>query len=189
MAMRSKRGNIKAAAMDLFKRFGLKKVTIKEICENAQASKVTFYKHFRDKSELIFEILDEMHREGMESILTIWESETDIKEKFRELIRLKIHYYEVLGDNFVNDLLNYKDIQVYNMKLVHQNLKCMRNFIQSEQKKGNIRQDLSVDFILAIFSKSFDLMKDPMFHKVYPDPKELVNAIIEIFVFGVVNEK
>ena len=189
MARVTKKDDIKKSAMGLFKRFGMKKVTIKEICESAKTSKVTFYKHYNNKNELIFDLLTEIHEQGMKTILTIWESDINIKDKFREFIKLKLYYYNMFGENFIHDLLHFKDIQHYNNEMIENNLLCMRNFIKEEQEKGNIRNNLKVDFILAIFTKSFDIMRDPVFSKIYDDPKELVNAIIEVFVFGIINEK
>jgi AcrR family transcriptional regulator len=39
--------------LDLFQRFGIKRVTIEEICQTANVSKMTFYKYFKNKNELV----------------------------------------------------------------------------------------------------------------------------------------
>ncbi|MCJ7802330.1 MAG: TetR/AcrR family transcriptional regulator, partial [Candidatus Marinimicrobia bacterium] len=49
-------------ANDLFMRFGVKRITIEEICKTAKVSKMTFYKFFKNKIELaeyiIFSIIN-----------------------------------------------------------------------------------------------------------------------------------
>ena len=60
--MPEKYQQIVETATDLFMRFGVKRVTVEEICRTAQISKMTFYKYFNNKIELaeyiIFSILD-----------------------------------------------------------------------------------------------------------------------------------
>ena len=49
-------------ATDLFMRYGVKRVTVEEICQTAKISKMTFYKYFKNKKVLaehiIYSILD-----------------------------------------------------------------------------------------------------------------------------------
>ncbi len=186
--MRSKREKLKSAAMDLFKRFGMKKVTIKEICEHAQTSKVTFYKHYRNKIELIGELLKELYEYGFKEMTVIWQSDLTVKHKFHSLLELEFSFYDELGPNFLHDLMYYSDIQQYNYEMSRKSLLIMYRFIRYEQKKGTVRKDLKSKFMISMFSKAFEIMKDPVFQAIYPDPKDLINAIIELFVFGVVNE-
>ncbi len=47
-------------ASELFVRFGIKRVTVEEICKTSGVSKMTFYKFFRNKNEVVEKILDEM---------------------------------------------------------------------------------------------------------------------------------
>ncbi len=39
-------------ASELFRKYGVKRVTVEEICTTAQISKMTFYKYFANKKEL-----------------------------------------------------------------------------------------------------------------------------------------
>ena len=48
---------IMLAAKDLFWKFGIRKVSIEEICSKANVSKVTFYKYFENKIDLAIFIL------------------------------------------------------------------------------------------------------------------------------------
>ncbi|NHZ86061.1 MAG: TetR family transcriptional regulator, partial [Planctomycetia bacterium] len=63
----TKRLQIIDSATDLFVKFGVKRVTVEEICQSAEVSKMTFYKYFNNKTELaeciIFSILDDAQKE------------------------------------------------------------------------------------------------------------------------------
>jgi AcrR family transcriptional regulator len=50
MKKQKKRIQITETAIRLFSQFGTKRVTIEEICRTAGVSKVTFYKHFKNKA-------------------------------------------------------------------------------------------------------------------------------------------
>ena len=52
-----KKLQIVETAKDLFMRYGIRRVTIDEICRTAGASKMTFYKYFSNKIALLKEIL------------------------------------------------------------------------------------------------------------------------------------
>jgi AcrR family transcriptional regulator len=46
------------AAKELFWKHGFKRVSIEEVCREANVSKMTFYKHFKNKIELIKYLLN-----------------------------------------------------------------------------------------------------------------------------------
>lgn len=75
-----------AAGKALFTEQGLSHVNIKDICEQADMSRVTFYKHFQSMDELIFEVQMEL----MESMSEFVEAAgTDIssgKNKLRSML-------------------------------------------------------------------------------------------------------
>ena len=49
---------ISQTAETLFKLYGIKRVTVEEICKKANVSKMTFYKYFRNKIELVKHIFN-----------------------------------------------------------------------------------------------------------------------------------
>lgn len=59
-----KRSQIVRTAKRLFSRHGSRRVTVEELCREAGVSKVTFYKHFENKVDLVRTIRDEWLDEG-----------------------------------------------------------------------------------------------------------------------------
>ena len=72
---------IKTTMLELMKKKPFNKITVKEICENAYTSRITFYTYYEDKYDLIEDIA------------------TDIKSEV-------LNYYELLQsrNNAANDL-------------------------------------------------------------------------------------
>ena len=58
MGKSTTREEIVEAGRQLFFRYGLKKVTVTEICTGAGVSKMTFYKYFPNKQALAKTIMD-----------------------------------------------------------------------------------------------------------------------------------
>ena len=56
--MTKKEQDILIAGKKLFFKYGLKKVTIEEICAEANVSKMTFYKYFPNKTALVKKVFD-----------------------------------------------------------------------------------------------------------------------------------
>ena len=54
------RKRIIKVASELFLKYGLRSVTIDDICNELRISKKTFYVHFKQKEELIESLLTEM---------------------------------------------------------------------------------------------------------------------------------
>ncbi len=48
---------------DLFLKYGLRRVSIDDICSEVRISKKTFYTHFKQKEELVSTIIEVMHKE------------------------------------------------------------------------------------------------------------------------------
>jgi AcrR family transcriptional regulator len=78
------------AARKLFWKYGFKRVTVEEICEESAASKMTFYKVFSNKLELARAVFDKEVARAQNEFRSIMESDMTPAEKFNHLFRLKL---------------------------------------------------------------------------------------------------
>jgi AcrR family transcriptional regulator len=63
------------AAQDLFWHYGIKKVTVEEISDQAGVSKMTFYRKFENKFELAKVVLEKVMTDGLEDYRNFMERE------------------------------------------------------------------------------------------------------------------
>lgn len=84
-----KRGQIFAAAQELFGRYGFKRVTIEEVAERAGVSKVTIYTYFKSKSGLIRELVAETYRARKTAIEALIHSDVPFPDKVNALVLQK----------------------------------------------------------------------------------------------------
>ena len=91
------------ASRDLFMRYGIKRVTVEEICETAGASKMTFYKHFKNKHDLVLFILNNILEEGLKRYKRIMNRDVPYSEKAKEIIRLKLEATEDISKEMLKE--------------------------------------------------------------------------------------
>lgn len=73
------------ASRGLFFKYGVKRVTVEEICEKANVSKMTFYKYFSDKMQLAELIRDELLNQGFAKYAEINARDISFPEKIDQL--------------------------------------------------------------------------------------------------------
>ncbi|NOZ62096.1 MAG: TetR/AcrR family transcriptional regulator, partial [Calditrichaeota bacterium] len=52
-------------AQDLFFRYGIRRVTVEEICRTAGVSKMTFYKYFKNKIDLVKKLMEKIYDQAL----------------------------------------------------------------------------------------------------------------------------
>ena len=100
---------IKTIGKELFWKYGLKRVSIEEICREAQVSKMTFYKFFPNKMELAQNILTEVLDESLGKFKLIVESDMTFTSKVKELFLLKMAGAKELSLEFISDFNKFPD--------------------------------------------------------------------------------
>ena len=73
----------------LFWKFGFKRVSIEEICKEAGVSKMTFYKHFPNKLELLKVVFDEIFEQALEKFSVLEDKSIAADDKLKLIISLK----------------------------------------------------------------------------------------------------
>jgi len=103
---KSKRQVILAAAEDLFTRFGAKRVSVEEICRAAGSSKMTFYRYFKDKTDLVKTIHDELVERSFTTFDEINARSIPFVEKIELMGLWKQQYMSKLDAGFFKELIN-----------------------------------------------------------------------------------
>ena len=115
-----KRQQIVSTAKSLFLKFGIRRVSIEEICREAKVSKMTFYKHFNNKIDLAVFIYDQMSSEAMAEYQQIMAADIPFSEKVRKSIELKMKNTKELSQEFLTDFYINADselVEFFNKKV------------------------------------------------------------------------
>jgi AcrR family transcriptional regulator len=160
---------ILSTAEDLFQRFGFKRITIEEICTKANVSKMTFYKYFPNKNELIKHLMNSWLKQVEKTINDFDGMEVPFTEKIKILLRLKEESKGKFSKEFLAEYMNPdSDLQNFFNDFYARATAFFIDFIKKAQQKGEVRGDIKPEFLVAVLNKMLEIAKDEKLISLYP---------------------
>lgn len=157
------REQILQKAGELFLKYGLRRVTVDDICKALHISKKTHYTVFKGKREMITALLAadlEWHRQRMER-----SSNADVIEQLFDATQLKKNYQtQKKHINLMYDLKKYYPdmYDYYRSRMMEINRKALIQFLQRGVKQGVFRDDidttLTADFLNQWFFHNYQAL-------------------------------
>ena len=173
-------------AFDLFWKFGFTRVSIEELCQEAGVSKMTFYKHFKNKTDLVRFILHEMSEYSLKLYEDIMSEDIPFVEKVRKSVQLKLKQTENISEAFFNDFQRQNDPEL--LKVVQEqrisNIKVVTDWYIKAQKDGDVRKDIKPEFIIYFLNHMMEMVKDDNLVNMYNDPQDLIMELTNFFFYG-----
>ena len=152
---RNTRGRIIEAAWKLFYRYGYDDTTVEEIIEESGTSRGSFYHYFEGKDALLSS-LSYLFDEKYEQLMKTIDPEMD---SFEQLMYLNQELFGMIDSSISLDLL----ARLYSSQLVTRGdrhlldhnrtyYKLLRQIIQTGQKRGELRQDVTVSEMVRVYT-------------------------------------
>jgi len=181
---------IKDTATTLFKRFGFNRVTIEEICREANVSKMTFYKYFKNKNEFIKFIITDMIEESMKEYDSIMKEDIKYEEKVRKLIDLKMKGTMDISREFMADYLQNADEELSTFFNNYYSSLLKRFYVDliAAKNEGNIRANIKTEFLLYILNLLIDLAKNETLKAMYDTPQQLIMELTNFYFYGIMEK-
>jgi AcrR family transcriptional regulator len=186
-----KRKQLIHTAKDLFFKYGIKRVTVEEICQEAGVSKMTFYKHFKNKTDLVKTMITQITDEVMAEYRKLMASDLSFEDKVRETIRMKLEGSDQMSQEFFTDYIPQAEPELKEFvqsKMREVMMSIIKDYTEA-QKRGEIRQDIKIGFILWFLNKMLDLMADDELEQMYDSPQELIMEMVNFFFYGIMPHK
>lgn len=173
-------------AKELFYKFGIKRVTVEEICRTAEVSKMTYYKYFPNKIELAKYIFAEMMDQNEKMYDEIRTSDLSFPAKIDKVIQLKMEQINSMSSELLKELLLADDeIEELFTRKRNDFYKKMIKEYKEAQKSGDIRRDIKPEFILYILNLLAEISKDEKLVAMYAEPAGLVKELTRFFFYGI----
>jgi AcrR family transcriptional regulator len=184
-----KRKLILKTGKELFWKFGYKRVTIEELCKEAGISKMTYYKFFPNKIELVKTLMSVVLNEALMKYKKISASELPYPEKVIRMIQLKQEQVDTMSSEFFRDYVQSDDPDLINFlnQLTRENLQMFTNDFKKAQADGDIRADLKVEFIMYMMNHLVEMASDENLLSMYDEPQELVMEITNFLFYGILS--
>jgi AcrR family transcriptional regulator len=178
---------ILSTAEELFQRFGFKRITIEEICAKANVSKMTFYKYFPNKNELIKKILNSELKQIEQTIEGFEGKDIPFKEKISELLNLKEESQGKISNEFILEYMNSDpDLKNFIEDYHGRTTALFIDFIKIAQEKGDVRRDIKPEFLVAILNKMLEIEKDETLIDLYPRVTDFSIEINNFIYSGII---
>jgi AcrR family transcriptional regulator len=177
MAKRDVPGIIRHGAAELFSRFGVRRVTVQEICRHSGVSKVTFYKYYRNKDDLVDAIRDEWVQAGFAAFDEIEALDIPYPEKIDRMTRWRIEHFSGIDDEFRRELFSGDDIQEEAKRRFLANLERARG-------RGEIRPDVSGELIWLVSERLQGMVRDGGWRSVTEDYADFQAQMRTLFFYG-----
>ena len=177
---------ITKSAESLFIKFGLKKVTVEEICHEAGVSKMTFYKYFKNKIELAKYLWKTGIDDAMNQLDELDRMDASFPEKVNLILKLKEESVSQWGNQYIRDYLEMMPelLDFYN-EIFNRVITRFMDMIHKAQDKGEVRKSMKPEFFLLIAQKMIELFKDEQLSSLYPDYTELALEINNFLYYGI----
>ncbi|MDY0344396.1 MAG: TetR/AcrR family transcriptional regulator [Lentimicrobium sp.] len=175
------------AARKLFWKYGIRKVTVEEICQEAGVSKMTFYRFFENKIELATLMLTEIYENALQDYNKIMQSDLTFPEKIRQTVLLKHQGTIDISEEFLNDVYQSDEPVFKELLTKYSELsrKSLRDDFTKAQKEGWIRKDLKIDFLMYMMNSIGERMFDEKLKAIFGNSHDLVMELTNFFFYGI----
>lgn len=180
---------LRDAGKSLFWKYGIRKVTVAEICKEAGVSKMTFYRNYKNKIDVVEEVIDELVHDSQQKYADLMANDQPFDEKFRKMIQLKKEAVKGISKEFVTDLMQIEDSHLAQKMLTHQQtqMQLMMQDLAEAQQQGYIRADVRMDFIIYLINDIQQKILDPVLNSMYENEDELIMELTSYFFYGIMN--
>lgn len=176
---------------NLFQQFGVRSVSIDDVCKKLQISKKTFYTYFQQKEDLVDAVLTYLDKIHLEKFSKLLQNKNAI-EAFLVILR------EIKKNADTEPKLMWHDIEKYYPKVFERNdlkkrdlmIKGFEANLRQGIEEGYYREDLDVELISLLSSTQIRSLFNLMIQskKKYTQ-KRWVEFFIDLTIHIIANEK
>ncbi len=157
---------ILAKAEQLFKKYGIKSVTMDDLARELGISKKTLYQHVPNKAALIQTILENYTCTEKEALKAIRDHARDAIEEMLHIAAFIVDMLRGMSDTALYDLQKYYRQSWEMVQKLHREhvYEVIRNNLQRGQREGLYRTDIDPAIIARLYvGKSFVVVDDGFF--------------------------
>lgn len=181
------KSTILASAEKLFMKYGISKVTIKEIAMEAGISKMTLYRSFSNKEEIACKVIRLIAEKNMEKYQLVMSKPVSFPEKIKAFIFLKSEGAKDFSVDFIKDVYSNKTsiFREEINKLQLQSKELFMKDLRMAQENGELRNDLKLEMIPYLISDMIRKMNDETFLAIFEDLTEATEQMMTHFFNGI----
>lgn len=171
----------------LFWKYGLRRVSVDEICRESGVSKMTFYRCYSNKTELAKSIYIKVIEEGVTRFKEILQAESSPAEKLKQILLLKIEGTHEISREFLADFYRSDDpeLREFIEEATIRTWTGITELFREAQEKGIFRKDFKPGFLLMLTQYLIPVMTDEKLLAMYDTPQDLIIELANFFTWGI----
>jgi AcrR family transcriptional regulator len=171
----------------LFWKYGFRRVSVDEICREADISKMTFYRCFDNKTELAKTIFTEVVRGAIERFNDIMNADIPPSEKLKQILIMKMEGTNDISREFLMDFYSSTDtgLKEYVDSLTRTSWNEIIEGYRHAQEMGWFRKDFKPEFLFYISQKLIPMCTDEDLLRLYDNPQDLIMEFANFFTYGI----
>ncbi len=186
------REQIVLTAEELFAQFGIRSVSIDDICKRLGISKKTFYVYFEQKADLVDAVL-EVHDEVMEVAARKWLDSQSIEATLQNTVA----QIRKMGKVQETPPMQY-DLQKYypacyerhKKRFADTHYSMLVQYLQRGQAEGLFRAEIEVDLCAEFLTRiTMDMLADQQQKKLNPKQVRMMQFMADTLMRGLVSEQ
>ena len=180
------RAKLLKGAQELLKRRGYQRLTVEGLCEKCGLSKMSFYRHFKNKEALVITILEEFFAGEVDWVREVIDLDLDYEVKLDQVLSRRELNFKKLGSRFIEELNLMKSPELqkffayWQAKINEVNLE----FLELGKKQGKVSKKISNEFFLFLLKYRNELKFNSELKAICPKSSERHFLIDEFFYYG-----
>jgi len=180
-----KQKQILLTAEDLFLRYGIRRISIEEICVAANVSKMTFYKYYKNKNDLAKYLWLLMFDYGMNRFKEIENMDISFREKVDLILKMKEESSKNLSHEFaIEYFFSNDELRNFFNQMYQNSISAFIDFFKNAQAKGEIRSEIKPEFFIAAINKLLELVQNKELIQSYATYQDFVLEVNNFLYFG-----
>jgi AcrR family transcriptional regulator len=178
------------AAKELFFKHGFKRISIEDICNKANVSRRTFYVYYENKTDLLIQLMEQINDNNLQELLAISEGNLLFPEKLIQMTNYNIAQLEKMTPEFLADIHDPSFVEIrkhYESKGAFWK-EWTRVFFTEAQNRGDIRNNLDIDFLQQFMNYAIESYKNDEIRKRNPDPVLLMRKVSDMLFYGILGK-
>jgi AcrR family transcriptional regulator len=173
----------------LFENYGIRKVTVEEVCQEAGVSKMTFYRNFKNKNTLAEQVMIDTFKEWDELYEEIMKQPITFEDKFKQLMVLKYHKLNAFSEAFLKDVFQNEACGLKDCLMNHKKkrMERMMEHFKEAQDEGFIRKELKLPFVFFLMNDWQEKARDERIVAMYGSYTNLSVEMANFFLYGMIN--
>jgi len=182
---------LKIKISQLFKKYGIKSVTMDDIAREFGISKKTLYQHFKNKNDVIEKIAQLEFKTELEDLKNICHSHSNAIEQLLALSKYLANKLHNLNLSLTYDLSKYYPLiwEEFITKRTKQISSLINQNIQTGIEQGYYQKKTKSDIITAIYMFNFVINGFESYNGLKENFDEIFNTLFVYHVRGIANNK